>query len=184
MRRTLLLVIFVSSFMFISTSVFAISYNGLGIQPAPEIDPFYQYEQDETFNGIIFPDYNPSGFTLLQEDSSKLPTLAAIFFNIFPSFGIGSFMQGNIGGGLVQLFVEGIPVLGGISLILAGGESGNIGGLLLGSIFGIMLIGGGVVIGWIIGIIAPLIYSASHSNGGNNTGLIFTGDGIKFGFYF
>ncbi len=184
MKKTFLLTIIIICLFFISSNVFADGFAGLGIQTIPEIDPFHEYDKTDGLHSLEMPAGEANGFTLgMQEGDTKIPLGMAIILNILPSFGFGSFMQGNIGGGLLQLILEGLPVLGGISMIIAGGDTGNIGGVLVGAVFGMGLIFIGVGIGLVIGIIAPIIYAAS--NGSNDdVDLFFTGDGLTLGFHF
>jgi hypothetical protein len=184
MRKTFLLTIIIIGIVFISSNVFAVGFNGLGIQTIPEIDPFSEYDKTDGLHSLEMPAGEANGFTLgMQEDGTNIPIGMAIILNLLPSFGVGSFMQGNVGGGLLQLVLEGLPVLGGVALIFAGSDTGSFGGVIVGTVFGMGLIIIGVSIGWTIGIIAPIVYAASNSSS-DDIDLFFTGDGLTLGFHF
>ena len=45
----------------------------------------------------------------LEPEEPETPLFWAIFLNILPGFGVGSFLQNNITSGVLQLIVDGVP---------------------------------------------------------------------------
>jgi hypothetical protein len=183
MKKIILSVFLIIGLVFIASSVFAYSYSGLGIQPLPEIDPLNEYKNDDGFNKINSFPRTITGFNIMQDEPDPSLVPVAIILNLVPSFGLGSFIQGNSGAGWLQFWLEGIPVGLGFLLLYLAEQSNDPGGSLGGAVLGIYMIVLGWGIGAVIGIASPLLYVATaESNKG--TGLIFTGNGFSYGFHF
>lgn len=93
-----------------------------------------------------------------EEENKEFPRLAAAGLNLVPSFGVGSFVQGNKKAGFIQAAVQGGALIAATVLFARGAqESGTLGGAGH-AILGVTILGGGLLVGDVYGVIAALTY--------------------------